>query len=539
MYPVNLTHSHFPGQADDEVRPTTVSSVLLDAARAMPNSPALVEARTDGSMGRAWTYDELLAAAARWAGTLAANFAPGERIAIWSPNTPEWAILEFAAAMAGLTLVTVNPAYQARELHYVLKQSRAAGLFLVREHRGNPMASIARDVCAELPQIRMVVDLDDMAFPDAAQTRALPVVTPDDAAQIQYTSGTTGFPKGAMLSHRSITNNSRFILARMGVRTGDTFLNVMPMFHTSGCAAAMLGSVQCGCRLIMVRQFDPQTANFIIEGQGVNLTMAVPTMLNGMLEAHAKTPRDFSSLRVILSGGAMVPPELVRNVADQFGCKLVVIFGQTETSPGLTQTRADDSFEDRTDTVGQAFPRTELSIRDVETNSVVPVGTVGEICARGYCNMIGYNDDAAATSRTIDADGWLHTGDLGAMDARGYLRVSGRVKDMIIRGGENLYPAEIENVLVTHPAVAEAAVVGVPDQKWGEIAVCFLRVSAGTTAPSQRELVAHVRKDLAAPKTPAHWIFVEQFPMTASGKIQKFVLRERYLAGEFADAVAT
>ena len=179
------------------------------------------------------------------------------------------------------------------------------------------------------------------------------------------------------MSHRSITNNSALHSGAKGLRTGDTFLNVMPMFHTSGCAAAMLGSVQWGCRLIMVRQFDPQTANFIIESQRVNLTMAVPTMLNGMLEAHAKASRDFSSLRVILSGGAMVPPELVRNVADQFGCKLVVIFGQTETSPGLTQTRTDDSFEDQTDTVGQAFPRTELSIRDVETNSVAPVGTVG------------------------------------------------------------------------------------------------------------------------------------------------------------------
>jgi fatty-acyl-CoA synthase len=264
----------------------------------------------------------------------------------------------------------------------------------------------------------------------------------------------------------------------------------------------------------------------------INLTMGVPTMLIGMLEALERSPRDVSSLRAAMSGGAMVPPELVRRFQDRFGCKLEIIYGQTETSPVVTQTRLDDSFADQTETIGQALPCTELSIRSLETNMVARVGEIGEICTRGYCNMIEYNDNPEATAKAIDGEAWLHTGDLGTMDIRGYLRVTGRVKDMIIRGGENLFPAEIENVLLEHPAVAEVAVVGVPDERWGEIAVCFLRITGA--APSRDELIAHCRRELAAPKTPAHWIQVNGFPLTASGKIQKFVLREKYLAGEFS-----
>ena len=534
MYRVGLSTSYFPAQSDDEVCETTVGGILAVAARARPDAPALIEAKLDGSMGRAWSTRQLYDDAERLAYALAIRFEPGERIAIWSPNTPEWAILEFATAMAGLTLVTVNPANQAKELRYVLEQSRAAGLFLVREFRGNPMADIARRVRTDLPRLRHVIDLDDTdaMFKADGKSRALPKVDPGDPAQIQYTSGTTGLPKGTVLSHRSLTNNSRFVLARMGAREGDSYLNVMPMFHTSGCSVGLLGSVQRGCRLIMVKLFDPMTANAIVARERVDLTIGVPTMLISMLEAHERAPRDMSSLRVIMSGGAMVPPDLVRNIEQSFGCPLVIIYGQTETSPGLTQTRPDDALEDRMETAGQAYPQTEVSIRDVSTNAVVPIGGVGEICSRGYCNMIAYNDNPKATAEAIDREGWLHTGDLGTMDARGYVRVTGRLKEMIIRGGENLFPAEIENVLIEHPAIAEVAIVGVPDPKWGEIAVCFLRPQEGSL-PSKSELIGHLRRDLAAPKTPAHWIVVENFPLTASGKIQKFVLRDRYVAGEF------
>jgi fatty-acyl-CoA synthase len=536
MYAVTLRESYFPGQPDEPIRDTTVGGVLVEAAADTPDAPLLVEVRADGSIGRRWTYRELLDDAERLAEALVTRYAPSERIAIWSPNTPEWALLEFAAAMAGLTLVTINPAYQARELAYVLEQSRSVGLFLVREHRGNPMAAIARDVCGELTQMREVIDLDDHAalFAMRGEKRARPIVHPDDPAQVQYTSGTTGFPKGAVLSHRSLTNNARFSMARMGAQRGDTYLNMMPMFHTAGCSIGLLGSVQLRCRLVMARLFEPTNMMALIEAERVALTIAVPTMLIAMLEAHARQPRETSSLRVVMSGGSMVPPDLVARLQEAFGCRFAIIYGQTETSPGITQTRLTDGWIEQTETIGQPYPNTEVSIRDGADNRVVEIGAVGEICVRGYCNMLGYNDNPEATAKAIDADGWLHTGDLGSMDARGYVRITGRLKEMIIRGGENLFPAEIENVLVTHPDVAEVAVIGVPDPHWGEVVIAFLRPCEGMQL-DVANLVQHVRRDLAAQKTPARWIVLDAFPLTGSGKIQKFVLRDRYLAGDYAN----
>lgn len=534
MYKVTLTQSHFPAQTDDVVEDATVASILYDAARECADAPALLEARLGGESGRHWTYRQLLNDVERLAQALATHFAPGERIAVWAPNIPEWTILEFASALAGLTLVTVNPAYQQKELHYVLSQSRSVGLFLVREYRGNPMGDIAAKVCAELPEIRRIVDLEDKdsLLAHGRDKRGFPSLTTHDAVQIQYTSGTTGFPKGAVLHHQGIVNNARLTMNRMGVKAGDTYLNFMPMFHTSGCAIALLGAVQKRARLIIAKQFDGARMNEVIEREKVDVLMGVPTMLIGMLEALEREKRDVSSLRSAISGGAMVPPELIRRFEAAYGCRLGIVYGQTETSPVVTQTQLTDSFEDQTETIGQALPQTELSIRDPQTNAVMPLGAVGEICARGYCNMIAYNDNPDATAKTIDKDGWLHTGDLGTMDSRGYFKVTGRVKDMIIRGGENLFPAEIENVLLEHPAVAEVAVVGVPDEKWGEIVIAFFRAAPGPH-PSREELVAHCRREMAAPKTPAHFIVVDGFPQTASGKIQKFVLRERYVAGAF------
>jgi len=535
MYRVALQDSYFPAQADDVVLDTTVGGILIDAAGHDPDAPALVEARADGSIGRRWTYAELHRDAQRLADALLSRFEPGERIAIWSPNSPEWAIVEFAAALAGLTLVTVNPAYQAKELAYVLEQSRSVGLFLVREYRGNAMAAIAAGVRPALPNLRELVDLDDHAalFAVHGTPRPRPLVQTNDPVQVQYTSGTTGFPKGAVLSHRNLTNNARFSLARFGTRRGDTYLNMMPMFHTAGCSIAMLGCVQLRCCLVMARLFEPGNMLAIIERERVDCLIAVPTMLIAMLESQALHARDTSSLRVVMSGGAMVPPELIARIEKTFGCGFTIIYGQTETSPGLTQTRIDDPELERTDTIGQAYPHTELSIRDSASNRVVPIGSVGEICARAYSVMIGYNDNPEATARTIDRDGWLHTGDLGTMDASGFVRITGRLKDMIIRAGENIFPAEIENVLITHPGVAEVAVVGVPDPRLGEIAVAFLRARPGTPL-DPADLVRHVRRELAAPKTPARWIVLDAFPLTGSGKVQKFVLRDRYVAGEYA-----
>jgi len=534
MYALDLTDSYAPAQADDELAEITVGQALREAAARAGSQLALQEADAQGVLRRAWTYAELLADSERLAHALLTRYRPGERVAVWAPNVPEWVLLEFGLALAGLTLVTVNPGYQARELKYVLEQSRAVGLFLIGEYRGNPMARIAAEVTASIPAIRETVDMEDHAalFRQAKPLSPLPDVRPGDEVQIQYTSGTTGFPKGVVLHHRGIVNNARQGAERLGIERGATVMVIMPLFHTAGCGLGVLGAVQLDNRMILVRQFDPQQVNALIESKGVCGMMGVPTMLIAMLEADAQTPRDFSSVTIVSSGGAMVPPELIRRVTERLGCSFSIVYGQTETSPLLTQTRPGDAFEDICHTVGQAMPHTEMSIRDPATNEVVPVDTVGEICARAYSLMLGYNDDPEATAKTIDAEGWLHTGDLGTMDSRGFVRITGRVKEMIIRGGENLFPAEIENVLLEHGDVAEVAVVGVPDARFGEAAAAFVRPVAGAKLDPPA-LIAHCRANIAAQKTPTHWIAIDEWPLTGSGKIQKFALRDRWVAGEF------
>ncbi|MFP4002465.1 MAG: AMP-binding protein [Alphaproteobacteria bacterium] len=536
MYRVELREAYFPAQPDGEVLETTVGGLLRDVAAGSPDAPALVEVTMSGETGREWTYGELLGDAERLAAALASRFAPGERVAVWAPNIPEWVLMEYACALAGLILVTVNPAYQRQELDYVLRQSRASGLFLVPEYRGNPMQQIAGAVCADIPAIREVTNLEDhdALFAAGGRDRVLPEVKPGDPAQIQYTSGTTGFPKGAVLHHRGVVTNALLVKNRMGIANGSTYLNFMPLFHTAGCGILTLGCLHARGRMLVAKLFDPPRMNALIERERVTTLMGVPTMLIGLLEAFRQQPVDVSSIQMAVSGGSMVPPDLVRRICDTYECGFQIVYGQTETSPVVTQSHADDSVEDIAGTVGQPLPQTEISIRDPQTNEVVPVDTIGEICVRGYCAMLEYNDNPEATAGTIDAQGWLHTGDLGTMDARGYVRVTGRVKDMIIRGGENIFPAEIENVLADHPAVAEAAVVGVPDDKWGEIAVCFYRREPGADV-SVQELIDHCRAYLAPQKTPARWIEVTDWPLTGSGKIQKFVLRERYQAGEFGE----
>lgn len=534
MYALQLTESYCPAQSDEPLFYTTVGSILRDAAAKWPDAPALHEVDGDGALGRQWSYAELLADSERLAHALLTRYRPGERVAVWAPNIPEWIIAEFALGLAGLVLVTVNPGYQPRELKYVLEQSRAVGLFLINEFRSNPMAKIAAEVVADIPAIREVVDMEDHAalFREAGPRGTLPDVDPRDPVQIQYTSGTTGFPKGVVLHHHGITNNARHSFTRAGMQDGTTTLVLMPLFHTGGCGRAILGGVQTGGRMILMRQFEPQRANALVESERIVEFGGVPTMLIAMLDADAATPRDFSSIKNAGAGGSMVPPELIRRVMDRIGCGFYTVYGQTETSPLLTQTRPDDPFDDVCFTVGQPVPHTEISIRDPATNAVVPLDTVGEICARAYSVMLGYNDDPEATAKTVDADGWLHTGDLGTMDARGFVKITGRVKEMIIRGGENLFPAEIENILQEHPDVAEVAVVGVPDERFGEAVAAFVRVAPGGSF-DPATLIAHCRANIAAQKTPAHWIEVSEWPLTGSGKIQKFALRDRWIAGEF------
>ncbi len=536
--PHPLTHAcqrsgaaYWAADVSEPVLETTVGGVLREAAAAAPDVVALVEGSADPGKRRRWTYAELLREAEQAARALTARFDPGERVAVWAPNIPEWVILEFALGLAGLTLVTVNPAYRPSELRYVLEQSEAAGIFLVPEFR-SPMAAYLEEVRGELPALREVVFFTDWAeFLDTAPAdAALPEVGSGDAAQIQYTSGTTGFPKGAELHHRGLTNNARFYGARLGMGPGSVLVNPMPMFHTAGCGMGVLGAVQHRVTHVPVVAFDPALVLELVETERATFLGAVPTMWIAMLEAHSAekgdaTTRDLSSLRAGVSGGSPVPAELVRRIEDQVRIPVTIVFGTTECSPLITMTRPNDSAADRAETLGQPFPQTEVKVSDPATGEPVPVGELGELCARGYLVMRGYHRDPDGTAAAIDEDGWYHTGDLASMDARGYLRIEGRLKDMIIRGGENIYPKEIEDVLFAHPAVAEVAVVGGPDETWGEVVAAFIRLAPGSDAVSADELRGWCRERLAPYKTPVRWEFVDAFPLTPSGKIQKYVLR--------------
>ena len=531
MADIALKTSHYFPQPEMPLRDMTVGGALRDAAARWPAREALVEAFADGATGRRWTFAALLGECERLAQALLTRFAPGERVAVWAPNLPEWVMLEFALGLAGLPLVTINPGYRKRELDYVLRQSRASGLFLVGEFRGNPMAEIAAEVAAELPALREVTDMADREalFRLAGEPPALPAVSPRDAAQIQYTSGTTGFPKGVVLHHHGLTNNASHFCATAGIGEGETALTMMPLFHTAGCSMSVLGALQSGCPNVLLQQFDPNGALDLIEREQVRWLLGVPSMLIAMIEAQAGRPRKLASLGVVTSGGAMVPPELVREAHASFDCALLTVYGQTESSPLLTMSRPGDAFDDICNTIGRPIPHTELAIFDPAGDTILPLGAVGEIRARAYSVMLGYNDDPDATAITVDAEGWLHTGDLGTLDKRGFVRITGRVKDMIIRGGENLFPAEIENVLLEHPGVAEVAVVGVPDAKYGEAVAAFVRPAAGA-AFDPAALKAYCRVQIAAQKTPSHWIEVSEWPLTGSGKIQKFELRNQWLA---------
>lgn len=533
MYQVNLTESYFPARVESSIEAVTIGDMLRAQAAAYGEQSALQELTYEGDIARTWSYADLFADAEKLARALASRHQKGARVAVYANNIPEWVILEFACGLAGVTLVTVNPAYQKRELKFVLEQSRAEAIYYVEEFRGNPMKEIADAACDGVPAIKhRIVMTDHEAFYDGHDRGELPDVKPDDVAQIQYTSGTTGFPKGALLHHHGLVQNGIDTMGRAGVCAGDCFIHNMPLFHTTGCAILVLGGLGVGSTMLLAPMFDPEMIVRVIERERTRFILGVPTMIVALIDEVQKSKRDVSSVERMMSGGAMVAPDLVRNAEAVFGSMIQIVYGQTESSPVITQAWREDSLEDLTETIGQPLPHVEVSIRDPQTNEVTPINQQGEICTRGYLIMTGYNDNPEATAAAIDDEGWLHTGDLGRMDERGYVKITGRVKEMIIRGGENLFPAEIENAMLEHDEIAEVAVVGVPDEKWGEQVACFIRMS-GSARPDAVTLKAFIRERLSPQKTPAFWIYVDDWPLTGSGKIQKFKLREAFERGDY------
>jgi fatty-acyl-CoA synthase len=520
----------------DQLWEITLGDLLRAGASEHPDRVALLDADPDPARRRSWTYAELLAEAERVARALLTRFAPGERVAVWAPNRAEWILLQQGASLAGLVLVTVNPANRQVELDYALRQSRAAGIFFAPEYRGFDMARAVRTAGAVAPELRETVSFADWDEFTAASdpALALPAVAPGDPVQIQYTSGTTGFPKGALLNHRGIINASRFVARGGGMGDGGVWVNAMPMFHVGGSALAELGTFTHRGTFVSMPAFDAGLMLELFETYRGTITQAVPTMLSALLDHPDFKKRDTSSVRTIMSGASFVPAELVTRVKEAFGCQFSIVFGQTELHGVITQTRLDDSAEDQSRTIGRPLPLSDVKIIDPETGATVPLGTRGEICVRGYQTMMEYFEQPEQTALTLSSDGWLRTGDLASMDDRGYLTITGRLKDMIIRGGENIYPREIEDVLGAHPGVAAVAVIGVPDGTWGEqVGAVVVPVSSGA-APSAEELRAYCRERLARFKAPSFWYFVTSLPNTATGKIQKYVLRDQIGRGDVA-----
>ena len=399
------------------------------------------------------------------------------------------------------------------------------------EFRGASLRDVVDAVRGGLPDLRRTFRTAALGELIAAGDPAaeLPAVDPDGPAQLQYTSGTTGAPKGALLRHRSITNVARMTFERAGIGPGSTYLTPLPLFHTAACCIGVLGPLSAGGTLVLVSAFDPDVTLQLCAEEGVDAVGAVPDGVHRAL-AHPNVTARTTTVRTLIGGGAPVLSELIRRMEAGFGAQFINLFGQTELSPVATMVLPDDSPEDKGATVGTALPHVECRIIDPATGEVTPIGEQGEFCARGFSTMIEYFDDPEATAATLSPDGWLRTGDLCTMDERGYVTVTGRLKDMIIRGGENVYPVEIEGVLLGHRGVSDVAVVGLPDERWGEVVAAVIR-PVGDDVPAVDELRSHAAAVLARHKIPTRWFVTDGFPLTGSGKVQKFVLRDQVERG--------
>ncbi|GAA1867972.1 AMP-binding protein [Pseudonocardia ailaonensis] len=490
------------------------------------------EALVDVPSGRRWTFAQLKADVDALAvGLLADGVAKGDRVGIWAPNMPEWTLLQYATAKIGAILVNINPSYRTHELEFVLKQAGVSLLVAARAFKTSDYAGMIEQVRGNCADLRRVVIIGSEEW-DAlgATTGELPRIelSPDDAINIQYTSGTTGFPKGATLSHHNILNNGYFVGRLNGYTPEDRVCIPVPFYHCFGMVMGNLACTSNGCTMVIPGQgFDPLATLQAVAQERCTSLYGVPTMFIAELNHPDFESFDLSSLRTGIMAGSPCPVEVMKQVVARMGMEEVTIcYGMTETSPVSMQTRADDSLELRVSTVGRVHPHLEIKIVDPETGLTVPRGEPGELCTRGYSVMLGYWDQPDKTAESIDAARWMHTGDLGIMDADGYVNITGRIKDMVIRGGENVYPREIEEFLYTHPDIVDAQVIGVPDVKYGEELCAWVQVREGATVTAEtlREFAAG---KLAHYKIPRYVLVVDEFPMTVTGKVRKVEMREK------------
>ncbi len=527
--------SYAAGETTPPLLEETIGANLERIVAAYGDREALVEVAT----GRRWTYAELDAdvdALAR--GLIAAGIAKGDRVGIWAPNCAEWTLVQYATAKVGAILVNVNPAYRTHELAYALNQSGLRLLFSAESFKSSDYRAMVEEVAPEALALQRVVYLgtdDWTAVVDGGKdlpANALPdrmgILQPGDPINIQYTSGTTGFPKGATLSHRNILNNGYFTTDTIGFTHEDRLAIPVPFYHCFGMVMGNLGCTSHGATMVIPAPgFDPAVTLQTVQDERCTAVYGVPTMFIAMQNAEGFDGYDLSTLRTGIMAGSICPVEVMKRcVNDMHMAGASIAYGMTETSPVSCQTRSDDDLERRTETIGRVHPHVEVKIVDPATGETVERGETGELCTRGYSVMIGYWDDEEKTAEAIDAEGWMHTGDLAVMREDGYCNIVGRIKDMVIRGGENIYPREIEEFLYTHPDIEDVQVIGVPDEKYGEELCAWVKMRNGATPLDAAAVREFSSGKLSHYKIPRYVMVVEEFPMTVTGKIRKVQMRE-------------
>ncbi|WP_299235843.1 AMP-binding protein [uncultured Halomonas sp.] len=546
--------SYVSGTSDTPLKGQTIGDCFDETVARFPDGDALISRH----QGLRYTWKELQEAVDKAArALLAIGVQKGERVGIWSPNCAEWTITQFATAKIGAILVNINPSYRTHELEYALKQSGASTLVLQGVFKSSDYVATLAELAPELrdggpstfksatlPELKRVICLDGdraltgmfswqsmLAHADEVSAEHLAEVQAtlqfDDPINIQYTSGTTGAPKGATLSHHNILNNGFFVARTIALTDKDRMVIPVPLYHCFGMVMGNLGCMTHGATMIYPGDgFDPEQTLRAVSEEKATTLYGVPTMFIAELEHPDFESFDLSHLRTGIMAGSICPIEVMRKVIDRMNMQDVTIcYGMTETSPVSLQTETDAPLEKRVTTVGTIHPHLEVKLVSPETGAVVPRGETGELCTRGYSVMLGYWNNQEATDKAIDEAGWMHTGDLATMDDEGYVAIVGRIKDMIIRGGENIYPREIEDFLYTHPAVSDVQVIGVPDEKYGEEVMAWIKLTEGEEL-NEEELKAFCKGKIAHYKVPRYVKFVDEFPMTVTGKIQKFKMRE-------------
>jgi fatty-acyl-CoA synthase len=526
--------SYVSGTSDKPLLGDTIGGNLARTVVAFGDRDAVI----DCAAGVRYTYRELAAEVDACAlGLLELGVGKGDRVGIWSPNRAEWVVVQYATAQIGAILVNINPAYRTHELAYVLRQAGIRTLVAAPAFKTSDYRAMVAEVRAECPDLLDVVFfgapewaalLDSGRAADAARlAEVAATLSCDDPINIQYTSGTTGFPKGATLSHHNILNNGYFVAAIQRWTEADRVCLPVPFYHCFGMVMGNLGATSHGaCIVIPAPAFDPKATLAAVQDERCTVLYGVPTMFIAELNDPGFAGYDLSSLRTGAMAGSPCPVEVMKRVIDEMGmAEVTICYGMTETSPVSTQTRTEDDIERRVSTIGTVHPHQEVKIVDPETGLTVPRGQPGEFCTRGYSVMLGYWNEPEKTAEAIDAARWMHTGDLATMDEAGYLNIVGRIKDMVIRGGENVYPREIEEFLYTHPDVVDAQVIGVPDQKYGEELMVWVKLRPDAEPVTAESLRAFATGKLAHYKIPRYVHVVDDFPMTVTGKIRKVEMR--------------